>query len=97
MFVRVDAQAVRRDPPDGGNWVASVKTIPVPPAARAPRCWTYQSLPRPSLALYRHIGETTMRLRAVAERKLIGWKSSGVDIRSGIQIVGRTWVPGLGR
>jgi hypothetical protein len=30
------------------------------------------------VALYWHIGETTMRLRAVTERKPIGWKSKGV-------------------
>ena len=37
-----------------------------------------QSSPRPPVALYWHIGETTMRLRAVTERKLIGWNSRGV-------------------
>src|SRR5215213_842650 len=63
--------------------VASVMTMPAPPAARAPRCWTCQSFPRPSLALYWHIQATTMRLRAVTERKLIGRNSKGVDMQMG--------------
>ncbi len=54
------------------TWVASVITMPAPPAALAPRFWICQSSPSPSVALYWHIGETTIRLRAVTERKVIG-------------------------
>src|SRR5882724_6244458 len=39
-----------------------------------------QSSPSPSVALYWHIGETTMRFRAVTERNVIGWNNSGVGI-----------------
>src|SRR5580692_618294 len=76
--------------PIAETWVASVNTNPAPPAALEPSVWTCQSSPRPSLALYWHIGETTMRLRAVTDRKLIGWKSSGVDMRLSIPMVERT-------
>ena len=57
------------------TWVASVNTMPAPPAACAPRCCTCQSSPSPSVALYWHIGETVMRLRAVTERKVTGSNS----------------------
>src|SRR5215469_15826050 len=67
--------------------VASVNTMPAPPMARAPRCCTCQSSPRPSVALYWHIGATTMRLRAVTERKVIGWNRSGVGMRRSIASV----------
>src|ERR1700688_1254136 len=66
--------------PIAETWVASAITMPAPPAAFAPRFWTCQSSPSPSMALYWHIGDTTMRLRAVTERKVIGWNSSGVGI-----------------
>src|SRR5580698_4941711 len=62
------------------TWVASAITMPAPPAAFAPRFWMCQSSPRPSVALYWHIGETTMRLWAVTERNVIGWNSSGVGM-----------------
>ncbi len=64
--------------PTAETWVASVNTIPAPPTAFAPRCCTCQSSPSPSSALYWHMGATTMRLRAVTERKVAGWKSCGV-------------------
>ncbi len=58
--------------PTAETCVASVNTMPAPPMARAPRCCKCQSSPSPSVALYWHIGDTTMRLRAVTERKVIG-------------------------
>jgi len=35
----------------------------------------------PSLALYWHIGDIAMRLRAVTERKVTGRNSFGIDMR----------------
>ena len=61
--------------------VASVNTIPAPPAARAPRCWICQSPPNPSVALYWHMGATVTRLRAVTERNVMGWNRGGVAMR----------------
>jgi len=57
--------------------VASVNTMPGPAAALAPKVCTCQSQPSPSSALYWHIGDTAIRLRAVMERKVMGWNSSG--------------------
>jgi len=61
----------------GATWVASVMTMPAPPAARAPRCCRCQSFGRPSSAEYWHIGESAIRFRAVTDRKLIGWNRGG--------------------
>ena len=62
--------------------VASVNTKPGPAIALAPRFWMCQSSPSPSSALYWHIGETAMRLRAVTDRKAIGWNNSGSGMAS---------------
>src|SRR5580704_8691927 len=74
------------------TWVASAITMPAPPAAFAPRFWMCQSSPRPSVALYWHIGETTMRLRAVTERNVMGWNSNGVGMGAAVLGVGATWL-----
>jgi hypothetical protein len=46
--------------PSGETAVASVKISPTPPTALLPRCTRCQSLVNPSIAVYWHIGETTI-------------------------------------
>ncbi len=59
--------------------VASTNTRAAPPMAKRPRCTRCQSLATPSMALYWHMGETTMRFLSVRPRTANGVKSSGVD------------------
>ena len=58
--------------PRASTAVASTNTMPAPPWANLPRCTRCQSVTWPSRAEYWHIGETTMRLRALAARNSIG-------------------------
>src|ERR1700704_349185 len=53
---------------------ASVMTSAAPPTARVPRCTKCQSFEKPSTLEYWHIGETTMRLASVSERRGSGSK-----------------------
>ena len=61
--------------PSGLTAVASLRTTPAPPTARAPRCTRCQSSGMPSVAEYWHMGATQMRLRAVAPRRVKGSNS----------------------
>src|ERR1700719_3860486 len=54
--------------PSGRTAVASVKTSAAPPTARLPKCTRCQSVAKPSVLEYWHIGETTMRLRSRTSR-----------------------------
>ena len=60
--------------------VASMKTMPAPPAARLPRWTRCQSLEKPSSAEYWHMGETPMRLRKVISRRVSGSRSITVRL-----------------
>src|SRR5215510_9697867 len=60
--------------------VASVITSAAPPTARLPRWTTCQSFENPSTLEYSHIGETTMRLESVSERKEIGSNRCGIAL-----------------
>jgi hypothetical protein len=55
--------------PRGSTAVASTITNPGPETLRLPRCIRCQSPALPSLALYWHMGETTMRLARVNSRR----------------------------
>jgi hypothetical protein len=68
-FHRPRHQGVMR--PRGSICVASVNTMPAPPTAREPRWTRCQSSGTPSVALYWHMGENMMRLRAVTPRRAI--------------------------
>src|SRR5262245_30692622 len=68
--------------PSGVTAVASVNTSAAPPAAREPRCTKCQSLAKPSVLEYWHIGETTIRLASVIERKTHGSKRCGIRLLS---------------
>src|ERR1700753_1942722 len=57
------------------TWVASTTTRPAPELASMPRWVMCQSLAQPSLALYWHIGETTMRLSSSTPASLMGENS----------------------
>src|SRR5580704_4743247 len=62
----------------GNTAVASVKTREAPPTARLPRCTRCQSVAKPSVLEYWHIGETIIRLGSRTSRicrlsKSIGW------------------------
>ena len=65
--------------PRASTALASTMTSPAPPAARAPRCTRCQSLAKPSVALYWHIGDTPMRLRRVTERSESGSNKCGME------------------
>src|ERR1700727_2822167 len=54
--------------PSGEMAQASVNTKAAPPTAREPRWTRCQSLAKPSVLEYWHIGETTMRLRSFTSR-----------------------------
>src|SRR5271170_8076322 len=54
--------------PSGEMAQASVKIRAAPPTARLPRWTRCQSLAKPSLLEYWHMGETTMRLRRMTSR-----------------------------
>src|SRR5580693_3088764 len=54
--------------PSGETAHASVKTSEAPPTARLPKCTRCQSLAKPSVLEYWHMGETTIRLRRVSSR-----------------------------
>src|SRR5947208_1788637 len=56
--------------------VISATTRPAPELASMPRCVRCQSEATPSLALYWHMGDTTMRLASVRSASLIGEKSA---------------------
>lgn len=60
--------------PSGLTAVASVKTRPAPPMARLPRWTRCQSLAKPSVEEYSHMGETAMRLGRVKPRSFKGAK-----------------------
>src|SRR5947209_16489128 len=61
--------------PAASTPVASIMTRPGPATANEPRCIMCQSVALPSIALYWHIGATTMRLGKVRPRRAIGVKS----------------------
>src|ERR1700722_3269364 len=61
----------------GNTAVASVKTSAAPPTARLPRCTRCQSVAKPSVLEYWHIGETMMRLRSRTSRICKLSKSTG--------------------
>src|SRR5947209_20480760 len=61
--------------PAASTPVASIMTRPGPATASEPRCRMCQSVALPSIALYWHIGATTMRLGRVRPRNAIGVKS----------------------
>src|ERR1700681_2341364 len=66
--------------PSRSTCVASRTSKPAPELASMPRCVMCQSLPTPSLALYWHIGETTMRFGTVRPASFIGEnKALGID------------------
>src|SRR5215468_2046832 len=58
------------------TWVASTTSRPAPELANMPRWVRCQSLATPSLALYWHIGDTTMRFESVSSASLIGENSA---------------------
>src|SRR5665213_1970263 len=68
-------------------WIAvsSQKMIPAPPVANFPRCTKCQSVGPPFSDEYWHIGDTTMRLRALRPRSAIGAKSRGVVVRTSVR------------
>src|SRR5262245_8344719 len=66
--------------PMSATAVASVITSAAPPTARLPRWTTCQSFENPSTLEYSHIGETTMRLESVSERKEIGSNRCGIAL-----------------
>ncbi len=61
--------------PSGETAVASTMTSPAPPTARLPRWTRCQSVGKPSLLEYWHIGETKMRLRNSTPRSARGLNS----------------------
>src|SRR4051812_25460185 len=63
--------------PAGSIFVDSMNTRPAPPAANFARCERWKSLTCPPSAEYVSIGESTMRLRSVMPRILIGVNSAG--------------------
>jgi hypothetical protein len=54
-------------------------------------------LATPSLALYWHIGDIAIRLRAVTVRKVIGWNSFGIDMTTNLHSKGCCGVRPCGR
>src|SRR5262249_16010695 len=60
--------------------VGSVNTRPAPPIARVARWTKCQSLTKPSVLEYWHIGETTIRFVSVRSRKVIGSKRCGIAL-----------------
>src|ERR1700678_1070553 len=54
--------------PSGETAQAAVNTTEAPPTAREPRCTRCQSLAKPSVLEYWHMGETTIRLRSFMSR-----------------------------
>lgn len=54
--------------PSGVTAVASVNTNAAPPTALLPKCTICQSLAKPSVDEYWHIGDTTMRFLSVMLR-----------------------------
>ena len=63
--------------PSGTTAVASVSSRPAPDWDSVPQCCTCQSLARPSLLAYWHMGATTMRLASVS-----GPNETGVNNRA---------------
>src|SRR4051794_16627499 len=61
--------------------VISATTRPAPELASMPRWVRCQSEATPSLALYWHMGDTTMRLASVRSASLIGEKSALMLLR----------------
>src|SRR4030095_9276159 len=62
--------------------VASVITSAAPPTAREARCTRCQSLAKPSMLEYSHIGDTTMRWGRVRPREVKGSNSEAIsDLR----------------
>ena len=68
--------------PSAVTAIASVSTSPAPPTARLPRCARCQSLEKPSVEEYSHIGETETRLRSVSPRKVSGEKRTDAAFES---------------
>src|SRR5262249_13592520 len=62
--------------PGRSTSVISATTKPAPELASMPRWVRCQSEATPSLALYWHMGDTTMRLASVRSASLIGEKSA---------------------
>src|SRR5580700_11780410 len=60
--------------PSGDTAQASVKIRAAPPTARLPRWTRCQSLAKPSVLEYWHMGETTMRLRRRMSR-ICNWSN----------------------
>src|SRR5690349_14880590 len=79
--------------PCRSTWVASTTSKPAPELASMPRCVRCQSLATPSLALYWHIGDTTMRFASVRSASLIG-ENRALGI--GLHIVWTDWDAGNG-
>src|ERR1700720_1025702 len=63
--------------PSGETPAASVKTSEAPPTARLPKCTRCQSVAKPSVLEYWHIGETIIRLRSGTSRICRLSKSTG--------------------
>src|ERR1700758_5020976 len=66
------------------TWVASTTSRAAPELASMPRCVRCQSLATPSLALYWHIGDTTIRFESVRSASLIGENNAlGIGLHMG--------------
>jgi hypothetical protein len=69
--------------PFGSTAVASAKTSPTPPRAKAERCANCHSVATPLSADYMHSGESTTRFFKVTPRIVNGEKSWGVALMAG--------------
>ena len=76
--------------PCGATAVASTTTSPAPPRASPARCTACQSVTRPSMAEYWHIGGTAMRLRRVTSLRVKGWNKADTVASCGVW--GGGWV-----
>src|SRR5512147_1248630 len=64
--------------PSGETAVASARTRPAPPTARAPKFTKCQSLGTPCTAEYWHIGETAIRFLRCTSLSVSSLKSVGI-------------------
>src|ERR1700722_1854708 len=76
------------------TWVASTTTRPAPELASMPRCAMCQSLAQPSVALYWHIGATTIRLSSSTPASLMGENSDAAMSTPLTAVVGSNGEPG---
>src|ERR1700685_2885162 len=67
--------------PSAETAAASVKTRDAPPTARLPRCTRCQSVAKPSVLEYWHMGDTTIRLRSVSSRMVSSSNSMDFPFR----------------